>query len=61
MTDEQLKSEYLTLYNQIEVAECWSCQDVLRYDLVGSELDKRGFEVVEGQPSFVKREEVETE
>jgi len=61
MTDDQLQSEYLTLYNQIEVVECFNSQDIYRYELVGQELDKRGFDIVQSSPTFVKRSEEDDE
>jgi hypothetical protein len=59
MTDEQLKSEYLTLYNQIEINDCYNTQDVLRYELIGQQLEERGYEIVQGLPEIIKKEDEE--
>lgn len=61
MTVKQLKSDYLKLYNQIEIVDCFGTKDIIRYQAIAQELEKRGYEIQEGQPTFVKKDEEENE
>ena len=55
MTDKQLQLEYLRLHNLIEVVRCFSAIDARRYDLIGQQLEKIGYEIVRGEPTFIKK------
>jgi hypothetical protein len=44
-TDTELKHEFESLYDIIEIAECYSCSDLQLYYAVQEELAKRGIEL----------------
>jgi hypothetical protein len=47
MSDEELKREYLALWDAIYVSDCYSTYDVIRLMAIADELERRGYELVE--------------
>ena len=45
ITDKNLKSEYQCLYSSVNDIECFSANDVTRLELLGRELERRGYEI----------------
>jgi hypothetical protein len=47
MSDEDLKREYLALWDALYVSECYSTYDIARFRAVAEELEHRGYELTE--------------
>ncbi|MEM2973206.1 MAG: hypothetical protein QXS50_03525 [Candidatus Caldarchaeum sp.] len=47
MTDKELKNTLKSLYDTIYVSDCFSTYDLVRFDAVVAELEKRGYEIIE--------------
>jgi hypothetical protein len=54
MTDEQLKNEYISYWETINVVECYGTRDLMWIDSVERELRRRGFEIYQGLPEIKK-------
>ena len=54
MSDEKLMERYASLHNSIEVHDVYNTQDILEYELISQELEKRNIEVV-SEVSFTRR------
>ena len=44
MNDQELKEEYTGLYGQIFDFDCFGTKDLIRYEQVCNELERRGYE-----------------
>jgi hypothetical protein len=52
-----LQSEYQSLFQLIHVIQCFGTKDCLNLELVGSELERRGYDIQEGATvTFVKED-----
>lgn len=47
MTDEELKRQFISLYESIYVSECFGSRDVLELEMIARELERRGYEITE--------------
>ncbi|MDD5510815.1 MAG: hypothetical protein PHI12_08395 [Dehalococcoidales bacterium] len=59
-SDQDLIQEATGLDQMINVVECFGTHDLLRFDAVRGELERRGYEAVQSI-SFRKRDEEEEE
>ena len=53
-TDDELKGMHRQLHRCIRVTNCFSPNDILTFDAVTSELEKRGYTIFEGEPEYQK-------
>lgn len=54
MSDRELKKLFQQLHETINVTECFGVSDMILYTGVARELGRRGFEIVDGTPRFVR-------
>jgi len=45
LNDQELQSEYKSLHHSINVIDCFNSKDILRMEILGQELEQRGFEI----------------
>jgi len=55
MTDKQLKDRYISLWESINVIECFGSRDVLECEMIARELEKRGYEVSEARKPRIRK------
>jgi hypothetical protein len=55
MTLRELKDELISLHELIYKVGCYGASDLRQYDSLIIELDRRGYEVVEGTPKVTKQ------
>ena len=56
MSDEELINRYISLYESVNIVECFGSRDVTELYVVEGELLKRGYEFREQVPEVVKAE-----
>jgi len=56
MTDEELQKEYLTLHDIIYKIDCFGTSDMINFQAIEHELEKRGYIIEESvKVRFVKK------
>lgn len=46
LNDQELQTEYKSLHHSINVVDCFDSRDVLRLEVLGKELRRRGFQII---------------
>lgn len=55
LSDTNLKKWAYDLYASLYITECFGSNDILLYELVYKELEKRGFEISENQKLKIEK------
>jgi hypothetical protein len=55
MSDEELKSRYISLWESVFVVECFGSKDLIELEAIAQELERRGYEVTESRKPRIRR------
>ena len=58
MSDQELKEEYKQLFGQIYTFDCFGMKDMIRYEQICNELERRGYEYTDDDTLCKKEEDI---